>query len=246
MAIIATLKPTENTHPGNAHSIASIPLNKLVASDGNVRKTGAEQGIEELTASIAAHGVLQSLVVRKTNRGKYAIIAGRRRFIALLALAEAGTIEPDAPVPCRIVPGTSDATEISLTENVVRAPMHPADQFVAFRDLVDSGSSIADIAARFGISETAVKKRLRLARVSPKVFEAYRADELTLEQVQAFAVSDDHAAQERVFGELHHVSDPDDIRGALTQDEIAATDRRARLIGLAAYWSARQILYQQR
>jgi ParB family chromosome partitioning protein len=116
--------------------------------------------------------------------------------------------------------------------------MHPADQFEAFRTLVDDGSSVADIAARFGMAEKAVKQRLRLARVSPTIFEAYRGGELTLEQVQAFAVSDDHAAQERVFGELSHRSDPEDIRSALTQDDIAATDKRARFITLPAYEEA--------
>lgn len=236
MTIIATLKPADNASAGNACSIASIPLSKLVPWDGNVRKTGASDGLEELTASIAAHGVLQSLVVRKTHRGKYAIVAGRRRFLALSALAEGGTLDADAPIPCRVIPGSADATEISLTENVVRAPMHPADQFEAFRELIDAGSSVADVAARFGISEVAVKQRLKLARVSPNVFEAYRRAELTLEQVQAFAVSDDHAAQERVFGELSRRGDhPDDIRSALTEGEIPATEKRARFVTVAAY-----------
>jgi ParB family chromosome partitioning protein len=70
MTVIATLKPADNAPPGDASSIASIPLSKLVPWDGNVRKTGAADGLGELTASIAAHGVLQSLVVRKTRRGK--------------------------------------------------------------------------------------------------------------------------------------------------------------------------------
>jgi len=119
---------------------------------------------------------------------------------------------------------------------MVRAPMHPADQFEAFRELIDGGSTPADIAARFGISEVAVKKRLKLARVSPVVFEAYRSGDLTLEQVQAFAVSDDHAAQERTLSDLEPWSDdPDDIRRALTEGEIAATDKRARLVTVATY-----------
>jgi hypothetical protein len=80
--------------------------------------------------------------------------------------------------------------------------MHPADQFEAFRELIDAGSTPADIAARFGISEVAVKKLLKLARVSPVVFEAYRSGTLTLAEVQAFAVSDDHAAQERVLADF--------------------------------------------
>ena len=222
-----------------ALTTASIPLNKLVPWDGNVRKTGADEGLEELKASIAAVGILQSLVVKKTNRGKYAIIAGRRRFRASCALAEEGRMASDAPMPCRIVPGSADPTEISLTENVVRAPMHPADQFEAFRALVDDGSSVADIAARFGMAETAVKQRLKLARVSPIVFEAYRGGELSLEQVQAFAVSDDHAAQERVFGELSHRNATRKTSAALSpRMRFAATDRRARFVTVAAYEEA--------
>jgi ParB family chromosome partitioning protein len=219
--------------------IGTIPLNKLVQWDGNVRKTGADKGIEELTASIAAHGILQSLVVRKTTRGKYAVVAGERRRRALTALAKGGAIENDAPVPCHVLAGTADATEISLTENTVRAPMHPADQFEAFRDLIDSGSAPADIAARFGITEAAVKQRLRLARVSPEIFAAYREGRLNLEQVQAFAVSDDHAAHERVFADLTDWNDDaDSIRSALTEGEITATDKHARFVSLAAYEAA--------
>lgn len=166
-------------------AVTSIPLTKLIAWSGNVRKTGASERLEELTASIAAHGLLQSLIVRKTSRGKFAVIAGQRRLRALTALAKGGSIENDMPIPCRVVSGQADATEISLTENVVRAPMHPADQFDAFRELIDRGATPADIAARFGITEAVVRKRLKLARVSPIVFDAYREGKLTLEQVAA-------------------------------------------------------------
>ena len=239
MAIIATLKAAEHGYAGSNHSIASIPLNKLVPWDGNVRKTGASDDLEELTASIAALGVLQSLVVRKIRHGKFAIIAGRRRYLALSVLAEDGRIATDSPVPCRVVPGSADATEISLTENVMRTPMHPADQFDAFRELVDNGLTPADIAARFGITEAGVKQRLKLARVSPVIFEAYRNEDLNLEQVQAFAISDDHEAQEKVFSELSHRNDdPRSIRSALTQDEIPATDKRVRFVTVSGYEEA--------
>jgi len=165
------------------------------------------------------------------------VVAGQRRFLALSALAEGGTIKADAPVPCCVLARSADATEISLTENVVRTPMHPADQFEAFRALIDNGASVADVAARFGISETAVRLRLKLSRVSPGVFAAYRAGDLTLEQVQAFAVSDDHAAQDRVLAELPEFGggDAEDIRRALTRDAVPATDRRARFVTVAAY-----------
>jgi ParB family chromosome partitioning protein len=237
MAIIATLKATENNSGATVLSTASIPLSKLTAWDGNARRTDAGKGLDELIASIEAHGVLQSLVVKKASRGKYSIIAGRRRYLALSALAESGKIAPDAPVPCRIVPGSVDSTEISLTENVVRAPMHPADQFEAFRALIDDGHSVVDIAARFGLSETAVKQRLKLARVSDKVMAAYREGELSLEQVQAFTVTDDTEAQERVFEDLGD-TDADDIRNALTEEDIPGSDRRAQFVTVAAYEEA--------
>jgi len=216
--------------------IISIPLNKLVLGKDNVRKTGVSDGIGELKASIAAQGVLQSLVVKRAGKGKFSVIAGQRRWMALSSLAEEGAIAEDFPVPCGLRNGESDPTEIGLAENIARAPMHPADQFEAFRDLIEGGASPADIAARFGFAETAVKQRLKLARVSPKVFKAYREGKLTLEQVQAFTLSDDYAAQNAVLkrGYLHTSV----IRDALTQNKIRGTDKRVRFVTVAAYEAA--------
>jgi ParB family chromosome partitioning protein len=226
---------TSQTQPELKH----IPLNKLVLWAGNVRKTGASEELEALTANIAACGLLQPLVVKRVKGGRYAVIAGRRRFLALSVLADDQRIAKDAPVACIVMPAKANSAEISLAENLMRVPMHPADQFDAFRELADKGDSPADIAARFGITETAVKQRLRLARVSAVVFEAYRNEGLTLEQVQAFAVSDDHTAQERVFADLGQWNDsPRHIRDALTQGDIRATDKRARFVTLAAYEEA--------
>src|SRR5580658_1434103 len=125
MSIVATLTEAENRQTPTSHAFASIPLNKLVPWDGNVRKTNSTEGLAQLTANIEAHGVLQSLVVTKANRGRYRIIAGRRRFLALSSLAEAGVIASDTPLPCQVRPSSADATEIGLAENIVRAPMHP-------------------------------------------------------------------------------------------------------------------------
>lgn len=52
-------------------------LNKLLAWEGNVHKTEADKGLEELSALIAARGPLQSLAVRKDKRGKYTVVAMR-------------------------------------------------------------------------------------------------------------------------------------------------------------------------
>ncbi len=57
---------------------------------------------------------------------------------------------------------------MSLAENTVRLAMHPADQFEAFAALIDQGESAADVAQRFGVEESLVLKRMKLARVAPR------------------------------------------------------------------------------
>ncbi|MGA3346971.1 MAG: ParB/Srx family N-terminal domain-containing protein [Terracidiphilus sp.] len=78
-------------------STTTIPYKKLFAWDGNVRKTGSRKGTADLAASIAAHGLLHFLVVRKDKHGRYAVIAGRRRLLALKALVDAKTSQPNMP-----------------------------------------------------------------------------------------------------------------------------------------------------
>ena len=206
----------------------AIPLNKLVAWEGNVRKTESDKGIDELAASIKAHGLLQSLVVQKDKGDKFAVVAGRRRLKALQRLVKEKHIPADHPVNCQPIEAEANATEISLVENVQREQMHPADEFDAFKALIDAGIPPADIAARFGVTEAVVQKRLKLANVSPKLIALYRKGEMTLQHVMAFTVTDDHKAQERVWedAQQYHEVDADTIRDTLTEDEIRGDDRR--------------------
>jgi ParB family chromosome partitioning protein len=216
----------------------SIPLSKLTPWLGNVRKTqGADTALAELAASISAHGLLQPLLVREDKRGRYAVIAGSRRLAALQSLVKDGSIKADHLVPCSLLPANVNAVEASLAENILREAMHPADQFEAFRDLIDAGASVTDIAARFGVAESTVEKRLRLARVSPVILTAYRAGEIDLECVMAFAVTEDHASQENLWREAPGWmrDDARRVRAALTENDIAATDKRVRFVSLKAY-----------
>jgi ParB family chromosome partitioning protein len=216
-----------------AFEIVSIPLSKLVASPLNVRKTGG-QTIEDLAASIQAHGLLHNLVVAKKG-DKHHVIAGARRFAALRKLAKEKAIPNTFEVPCRVI-DAAGSTETSLAENVIRTAMHPADQFDAFRSLVDEGMGVEEIAARFGVTATTVRQRLKLANIAPRLFELYRADEIDLDQLMALAVTDDHAAQERVWNSAQEWQrSPNALRRALTETMVdAASDPRARFVGLEA------------
>src|SRR5258708_36866129 len=129
--------------------------------------------------------------------------------------------------------------ESSLAENMVGLPMPPADQYEAFKALADQGKGPQEIAARFGCSPTVVKQRLKLGNVSPRLIEAYRKDEIDLDQLMAFAVSDDHAAQEQVWAALPHWNqDSGTIRSHLMVANVEADDRRVQFVGIKAYKKA--------
>jgi hypothetical protein len=115
-------------------------------------------------------------------------------------------------------------------------PMHPADQFEAFRALIDNGAGAGDVAARFGVPESLVVKHMKLGRVSLALLAVVREGGMSLEQLQAFAGSDDHAEQERVWAD--GVVYPGGIRAAPTAGEIPSSDRPVRFVGLQAYQAA--------
>lgn len=218
-------------------TITTIPLHRLVPSLANVRKTGGTS-IDDLAASIAAHGLLQNLQVRAAAGGKYEVIAGGRRLAALKRLVKQKQLAKDFAVPCHVAE-TENASEISLAENVIREAMHPADQFLAFQELAGAGLGAEEIALRFGVSARQVQKLLRLAAVSPRLLDLYRKDELTLEQLMAFTVSGDHDAQEAAwFDAPSWDCSASAIRRRLTESLVPANDRRVRLIGAEAYVAA--------
>ncbi len=222
------------THQKTQPDIITVRLDKLDRDPKNVRKTYRSEGIETLAANIRADGyrVLQNLVVRKAEtRGRFYVIAGERRRLALEYLVELGEIAFDFPVDVKVRDGV-DATSISLAENLMREEMHPADQYEAFKVLADEGVSIADIAARFGTTDTIVRRRLALARVAPALLDFYRIEEMSFEQLSAFTISDDHEEQVRVWESLPSWNRyAHTIKAALRRDAIAATDKRIRLIG---------------
>ena len=227
--------------------IRDIPLSQLELSPCNVRKTPADaSAFTELKASIAAHGLLENLIARAMEPGtdcvvRYAVIAGGRRLAVMQALAAEGALDEDHPVPCRMIGSIVAAEEVSLAENSVRAAMHPADQVEAFRRLADAGSTAAAIAARFGVSERTVEKRLRLGNAAPVLLEAYRAGEIDLDTLMAFAVTTDHARQNAVWAAVSQQGYRPgawQIKRLLTEDRVSATSAVARFVGIEAYEAA--------
>ena len=222
-----------------------IPFNKLVLSQSNVRRIKAGVSIEELAQDIARRTLLQSLTVRAVlddegaETGMFEVPAGGRRYRALELLVKQKRLLRTAPIPC-VVRTEGLAEEDSLAENVQRAPLHPLDQFRAFRDLRENGMSDEEIAAVFFVSVQVVKQRLKLAAVSSKLLDIYAEDGMTLDQLMAFTVNPDHERQEQIWEALQrsHNKEPYYIRRLLTEGAVRASDKRAQFVSVEAYEAA--------
>ncbi|MDE0334235.1 MAG: hypothetical protein OXI64_04700 [Defluviicoccus sp.] len=111
----------------------------------------------------------------------------------------------------------------------------------AFTELAKSGVTVAAIAARFGISEPLVEQRLRLGNAAPELLDAYRADEIGLETLKAFAVTTDHRRQMTVWEQLANQGyrpAPWEVKRLLTEERVQANSAMALFVGVDAYEAA--------
>ena len=160
----------------NTSEYRDVPVTALMESSSNPRKRFDENGLSELAASLTTQGVLAPLLVREVDGSKYEVIAGARRLRA----AKIAELEK---VPVRIVNLTdAEAIEAQCVENLQREDIHPLEEAVGFKSLLELGApyNIAQIAARSGKSEAYIYGRLKLADLIPPVAEAFLKDKITI------------------------------------------------------------------
>lgn len=232
-------------------NVREIPLNKLVLSPHNMRQ--GDVFVDDLVANIGATGkVLQNLRVTAQQdengkpTGRFEVHVGGRRLRALNVLVARKAIKATFPVPCAVCEDEAEALEESIAENSVRLPPHPADQFAAFRELSQNGKTVSEIAERFSISPRIVERRLKLATVSPRLMELFRADELSLDQMAVFTLTDDHATQEAAYFDApRHSRSPWEIKRRIVGGAISTeTSPLAKFVGLDAFRQAGGVVSQ--
>ena len=138
----------------------------IAANPYQPRQRRDEQKLEELTASVRQHGVVQPLVVRPKDGG-YELIAGERR---LEAARRAGLSR--VPVVVREC-GDTDLLELALVENLQREDINPVEAARAYRRLTEEfGLTQEQVAERVSKSRTAVANTLRLLGLPEQVLES--------------------------------------------------------------------------
>jgi len=168
--------------------LKEIPLGKLSISKLNMRAKNKTPDISDILPSIREHGIHQTLLVRPEGDG-FGIVAGRRRYFALLKVAEETDKTPK--VPCGVLETDDDAVaiEASIIENMARLPATELEQFAAFKRLKTTGRGVAEIAHHFGVTELKVKRILALANLKPAILKLYENGDIDVKTVQLLTMA---------------------------------------------------------
>ena len=226
-------------------TIQTILLKHLRLSPINVRKTGADVGLDQLAADIAARGVLQNLLAAPAPKSKtiFEVFDGGRRLRAMQQLADAGVIDPATyEVNVKVV-RADEATlsETSLAANFHQLKMTPTDECRAFLHFLGSDGDIDAVAKRFGQTRRFVEGRLRLATLATPVFDALAEGTMTMEVAKAYAATPDQAKQLAVFEEIKGTwlaTNAHEIRKRILGGSISASHPIALLVGETRYVEA--------
>ncbi len=164
-----------------ASSTAStLPISQIENYAGQPRKYFDEESLAELAESIAEHGVIQPLTVRKLSSGYYQIIAGERRW---RAARMAGLKE----VPVVVIEADDrTAMELAMVENLQREDLNPMEEAEGYKALMDQyGMTQEQAAGRVGKSRSAVANALRLLNLSPAVRKLVEENKLSAGHARA-------------------------------------------------------------
>lgn len=154
----------------NTQFITQIDVTELFPSKSNARRAMRAAFLDDLTASVREQGVLNPLIVRVARVGgsnEYEVVAGHQR---LEAAKRAGL----KAVPCIVRElGDEEAKDVQIVENVQRDDMHPLDEAIALRSLVQTMKDVKAVAARVGKPEAYVKRRMKLVMLGEDAATEY-------------------------------------------------------------------------
>jgi ParB family transcriptional regulator, chromosome partitioning protein len=171
--------------------LQDVPVAQIEPNQNQPRNYFDEEALVSLTASVAAVGVLQPVLVRPSDNGRFQLIAGERRW---RAAKRAGL--QTIPALVRNV-ADAESLEQALVENLHREDLNALEEAAAYQQLMeDFGLSQEEVAARVGKSRSAVTNTLRLFQLPPSVQKLVAERKLTAGHARALLGSPDRLFQE--------------------------------------------------
>ena len=190
------LIPT-NTHVGQG--VSQIAITSIRLNPRQPRTTVDTEELAELAESIRKHGILQPIVIARTeNTGEYRLIAGQRRLQAA-AIVEMHTI----PAIIRDTTTESEMLELALIENIQRSNLNPLETAQAYSSLVeDFGMSHEEISKQVGKSRTTISNSIRLLRLTESVQIALSNKQISEGHARAILGISNPEDQEHLLGKI--------------------------------------------
>ncbi len=190
---LASLIPTA---PSSVSGAREVPVSSIRPNPDQPRRVFDPDELEALAASIAAHGVLQPVVVVEDGDG-YVLVAGERRLRAVTQLGH-----QDIPAVVRTA-NEQEMLELALVENIQRADLNALDEAKAYRHLIDDfGLTQERVAERVGRSRPAVANTLRILDTAPTVQQAVGDGTISGGHAKALAGLESHSRQEVVLASV--------------------------------------------
>jgi len=192
--------------------VLQVSPNKIQPNPHQPRQNIEHQGLEELIESIKTYGIIQPLVVIKTDNG-YQLIAGERRLRA------AQILELDkVPVIIRKAKDI-EQLELSLIENIQRKDLNPIEKALAYQKLIDEFNlTQKEVAQRIGKSRASVSNALRLLTLPEEIQRALVEGKITEGHAKAILASEKPVQQLKLYRKI--------LLGNLTVREIERQVRR--------------------
>src|SRR5690606_6014662 len=178
--------------------VQDLEMDKVIPDPDQPRKTFDEESLRSLSESIAQHGVLQPITVRKSDKG-FIIVMGERRYRAS-KLAKQQTI----PAIIREYSG-NDVLEVQIIENLQRKDVEPTEEAEAIAYLTERYSA-TEIANRLGRTENFIRQRIKLSGLIEGFKEFIRSGEMSLTlgvAVALFEPGEQQMMLDGLDGEFH-------------------------------------------
>jgi ParB family chromosome partitioning protein len=195
-------------------AIRNIPVDKVVPNPNQPRLAMDKAGLDDLTASVREHGVLQPILVRPRPSGRYELIAGERRW-----RAAKGAGHDTIPALIEEIDDET-ALEIAVIENLQREDLSPIDEALIYDKMIrEHGYSIRKLAQKLGKDKGYLENRLRLADAPQEIKDLVSVRRDTLSHAYELLKVDDpkkrkHLADLVARGELSLIKLREKIEGA--------------------------------
>lgn len=175
----------------------TLPISRIEPKQDQPRSYFDEASLSELSSSIAEHGIIQPITVRKLDGGYYQIIAGERRW---RAARMAGLRE----VPVRIIEADDKKTmELSLVENLQREDLNPVEEALGYRTLMQEYGMTQEAAANVvGKSRPVIANALRLLALPEKVLDMLRDGKISVSHARLLLEIDGDISREKAAEEI--------------------------------------------